>query len=54
MSLRRVGGGFEVTAARPAGYDRPWTRAAAQAPPVTESMQQRDATPRADDLEAGD
>jgi competence protein ComEC len=54
MSLRRVGGGFEVTAARPAGYDRPWTRAAAQAPPVTESTQQRDATPRADDLEAGD
>ena len=28
MALRRVGGGFEITAARPAGYDRPWARAA--------------------------
>jgi competence protein ComEC len=54
MSLRRVGAGFEITSTRPVGYDRPWARAAAPAPPVTEPMQQRDATPRAEDLEAGD
>jgi competence protein ComEC len=60
-ALRRMGEGFEITAARPAGYERPWARAIAsrsdgpqasrapssQAPP-------RDATPRGDDLEAGD
>jgi competence protein ComEC len=54
MALRRDGEGFEITPARPAGYDRPWARAVAHARPVPEATQRRDATPRADDLEAGD
>jgi competence protein ComEC len=54
MTLRRIGEGFEITPTRPAGYDRPWARAAPHAGPVPEVRPQRDATPRADDLEAGD
>jgi competence protein ComEC len=58
MTLRRVGESFQITAARPAGYARPWTRApapgsdtpVANRPPAPT----RDATPRGDDLEAGD
>jgi hypothetical protein len=58
MALRRVGEGFEIVTTRPAGYERPWTRAA----PGSDSPgagrprppQTRDATPREDDLEAGD
>jgi competence protein ComEC len=57
ISVRRHGDGFEVTAGRPAGQDRPWTRRTAQpdetARPVTR-QQPRDATPRSEDLEAGD
>ena len=57
MSLRWSGDHFEQSAARPAGYERPWALGprepadSAQAPtrPV-----QRDATPQTDDLEAGD
>ena len=59
MALRRAGQGFEVMAARPAGYDRPWARAAvtpADAPGRSPSArpQPRDATPNVEDLEAGD
>jgi competence protein ComEC len=58
MALRRVGEGFEITATRPAGYDRPWARAIASEStppePSRRPAQPRDATPRADDLEPGD
>jgi competence protein ComEC len=59
MALRRVGDRFEITSARPAGHERPWTRAtppAGEAPEAGRSptAQVRDATPRPDDLEAGD
>jgi competence protein ComEC len=59
MALRRRGNDFEITAARPRGYDRPWARAAAPdavalAPSRAAPQQPRDATPRADDLEPGD
>jgi competence protein ComEC len=57
MALRRNGEGFEITAARPAGQDRPWARARAtpeDAPTPVARPQPRDATPRAEDLEAGD
>lgn len=57
MSLRWTGEGFEQQAARPAGYDRPWARAPrgtaeTASPPARPAS--RDATPRDDDLEAGD
>jgi competence protein ComEC len=59
MALRRDGERFEITAARPPGYDRPWARAAAPAAEALEpsratAARPRDATPRQDDLEAGD
>jgi competence protein ComEC len=59
MALRRLGDRFELTATRPLGYDRPWRRAVAPgsdaaAPPRATPPQPRDATPREDDLEAGD
>jgi competence protein ComEC len=61
LALRRAGEGFEITASRPSGYDRPWARAVAQVgdgPETNRSPsaapQPRDATPRDDDLEAGD
>jgi competence protein ComEC len=57
IALRRSGDGFEISAARPAGLDRPWARGSVALPenvsPAVRS-QPRDATPRADDLEAGD
>ncbi len=58
LSLQRAGDGFEVTAARPAGQDRPWARARPEAvegarTPTTRPTP-RDATPRAEDLEPGD
>ena len=57
IALRRNGEGFEITAARPAGQDRPWARGSAMpeetAAPAARP-QPRDATPRAEDLEAGD
>jgi competence protein ComEC len=65
IALRRVGNGWQMERARPAGYDRPWapagrpTRAdnvgATSAPSASTSIraQQRDATPRAEDLEPG-
>jgi competence protein ComEC len=59
MALRRVGDRFEITSARPAGHERPWTRATTPAAEALEagrspSAQVRDATPRPEDLEAGD
>jgi competence protein ComEC len=59
LALRRIGDRFEITAARPAGYDRPWARAM---PPPSSAADRlrpdrarlRDATPNAQDLEAGD
>ena len=61
MALQRRGGGFEITPARPPGYDRHWARAATQASDAPEprrapsaSAPARDATPRDEDLEAGD
>jgi competence protein ComEC len=59
LALRRVGERFEITAARPDGYDRPWARAvpglgggAQPRPPAR--AQPRDATPNVEDLEPGD
>jgi competence protein ComEC len=59
IALRRVGEGFEITPARPPGYDRPWARAAAPSVDTLEvpratRQQPRDATPREEDLEPGD
>jgi len=55
--LRWTGDRFEQEAARPAGYERPWARpprAAAETVPTALRPAARDATPRDDDLEAGD
>jgi competence protein ComEC len=56
MALRWVGDRFETSAARPPDYERPWARAPAAAaialspaPPASS-----DATPRQEDLDAGD
>src|SRR4051812_32264250 len=58
IALRENGDGFEIRAARPAGQDRPWARGSAAleetAAAAAMRSQPRDATPRADDLEAGD
>ncbi len=59
MTLRRLGERFEITPARPAGYERPWARMLTPAGPAPHagpqpSPQPHDATPRTDDLEAGD
>jgi competence protein ComEC len=53
VALRRMGQGFEMTVARPVGYDRPWTKAAPKAA-ARKQTQPRDATPRVDDLRLGD
>jgi competence protein ComEC len=57
MALRHDGEGFEITAARPAGLDRPWARgsvAPLESATPAARLQPRDATPRAEDMEAGD
>ena len=57
IALRWTGNRFELSAARPAGYERPWAPAphepasTAQAPTRPDAS---DATPRAEDLEPGD
>jgi competence protein ComEC len=59
LALRRVGGGWEVTAAEPRGQDRPWTPAAREgrarvSVPAAGSATQHDATPGEEDLRADD
>jgi len=57
VGLRWTGDGFERTAARPQGYERPWAppaRASADTNAPAAPQVPRDATPRMDDLEAGD
>jgi len=57
IGLRLVGDRFEWTAARPPGAERPWAPALASANEGVSTATQsapRDATPRAEDLEAGD
>jgi competence protein ComEC len=48
ISLRWVGDRFEISAARPPGYERPWAR------PPRVAAETDAATPRTDDLEPGD
>ena len=58
ITLRRAGAGWEITAARPDGYNRPWAKARAPAGASSTTMQQpaasksgsRDATPKPSDL----
>jgi len=52
IALRWTGETFERVEAQPAGYDRPWARAREQREP--ENSSPPDATPRSEDLEAGD
>jgi|RhiMetdeSRZDD1v2_1073273.scaffolds.fasta_scaffold15663_7 competence protein ComEC len=61
ITLQRRGDGFEMTLSRPPGYDRPWARAATEAGDAPEpgrapaaTVMPRDATPRDEDLDAGD
>jgi competence protein ComEC len=57
MALRWTGEGFEVKAARPPGLDRPWARGPVvpdETAVAPASAAPRDATPRTEDLEAGD
>jgi competence protein ComEC len=61
IALRRVGHGFQASAARPTGYDRPWAPAArgeGQAAGGGEIFRSpatpRDASPPDTDLEAAD
>jgi competence protein ComEC len=67
LALRHIGNAWEITPARPEGYDRPWAPkppAEAPAPASTDAQSspskpatpavKRDATPHADDLEPGD
>ncbi len=59
IALRRVGTAWEITEARPPGYDRPWARARPLAQTSTSLAPTRrnaprDATPRAEDLQPGD
>ena len=60
LALRRTGTSWETAAARPDGYDRPWSRAnapkgpAGPAQPPSPAPPARDATPRTEDLEPGD
>jgi competence protein ComEC len=57
VSLRWAGERFELKAARPPGYERPWARPprlAAETDTATPRTPARDATPRTDDLEPGD
>jgi competence protein ComEC len=52
IALRWTGEGFERTEAQPPGYDRPWAREREQR--LEENPVPPDATPRFEDLEAGD
>jgi competence protein ComEC len=58
IALRRVGARWDLTAARPAGYVRPWVHSSGRsedAPaPLLRQPAPRDATPDLNDLEPGD
>jgi competence protein ComEC len=59
LALRRAGNAWEVTAARPRGDVRPWAAGAAAggarvSVPKSGAAEQRDASPREDDLRADD
>jgi competence protein ComEC len=57
ISLRWVGDRYELSAARPPGYERPWARpprVTAETDATTPRPAARDAMPRTDDLDAGD
>jgi competence protein ComEC len=61
MALQRQGDSFEITPTRPPGYDRPWARATVQGSDAPDPARApsaaapaRDATPRDEDLDAGD
>jgi len=56
MALWREGDHFKQSMARPAGYERPWARAPQTVVAATPSTApaSRDATPRPEDLRAGD
>jgi len=54
IALRRTGQGFVHTAARPSGYQRPWTGPEQAADTRARQPGAGDATPDAGDLEAGD
>ena len=57
IALRRSGEGWDVLAARPVGQDRPWARAQASPQDDARSTTRpgvRDATPRSEEIEAGD
>jgi len=57
MALRWTGERFELSAARPPGYERPWARSLREPVETAQTPTRpaaRDATPRTDDLEIGD
>jgi competence protein ComEC len=54
-ALRRLSDGqFEITAARPKGYNRPWAATRIEASDTAVAVPARDATPRTEDMEIGD
>jgi competence protein ComEC len=54
IALRRTGAGFARSAARPSGYQRPWTPPKPAAGARARQRHARDATPKEDDLEPDD
>ena len=55
MALRWTGDRFELSAARPPGYERPWARGPRiESEPTAVRPTARDATPRSEDMEPGD
>jgi competence protein ComEC len=54
LALYRAGEGFVIEPARPPGYDRPWAPARAGVTSARNVNRAPDATPRPQDLEAGD
>ena len=63
LTLRADGNGFVLDAARPVNFDRPWARSAQTGAPAEDAGKStaaasrnapRDATPRAEDLDAGE
>jgi competence protein ComEC len=57
LALYRKGDGFDIVRARPNGHDRPWAKPGPAAQEETRNSirpAQRDATPRAEDLDADD